>query len=204
MRGGRQGDVVRKLDASRLVHDRHGLPAALPVQRTALVRVSSQPVSGHDRPRHGASVRNRGVPPLLRPIPAERDAHLSVPRWHGGLGTRFSSVPHGGPTVSRSAPMPGSLSAATGESFPHVLVGERALGERITVQHHGIVGRLHNRTLEVRGSIPLGSTRKRKGLAAMRGLFVFRRCRDRSALEFGYAVAGRGSCSRNRRSRGER
>ncbi len=32
---------------------------------------------------------------------------------------------------------------------------------------------IQDRTLEVRGSIPLGSTRKRKGLAAMRGLFVF-------------------------------
>jgi len=37
-----------------------------------------------------------------------------------------------------------------------------------------IIGHRHNRTLEVRGSIPLISTRKRKGLAAMRGLFVFR------------------------------
>ena len=45
--------------------------------------------------------------------------------------------------------------------------------ERLTAQSHDIIQRLFDRTLEVRGSIPLGSTRKRRRRAEMRGVFVF-------------------------------
>jgi hypothetical protein len=47
-------------------------------------------------------------------------------------------------------------------------------GNEMAGQLRGMSRRLENGTLEVRGSIPLGSTRKTKGLAAMRGLRCFR------------------------------
>ncbi len=66
------------------------------------------------------------------------------------------------------------------QSFPRVL-DERTLGrERMAPQGRGIVERLHNRTLEVRGSIPLGSTRKRSRRVELRGDFVFGRPANRS------------------------
>jgi hypothetical protein len=59
------------------------------------------------------------------------------------------------------------------EPFPRFFDEESQIGEQSATRPRVLFERRHNRTLEVRGSIPLGSTRKRKGLAAMRGLFVF-------------------------------
>jgi hypothetical protein len=47
------------------------------------------------------------------------------------------------------------------------------LAERSLAQPHDIIQGLFNRTLEVWGSIPHGSTRKRNRRAEMRGVFVF-------------------------------
>ena len=70
-----------------------------------------------------------------------------------------------------------------GAGVPQIPRRRIRAGEQTALQHRVIVECRHNRTLEVRGSIPLGSTRKRKGLAAMRGLFVFGPQTDRPRIE---------------------
>jgi hypothetical protein len=58
----------------------------------------------------------------------------------------------------------------------------------LAAQPHDTIQRLFDRTLEVRGSIPLGSTRKTKGLAALKNVFLVVVVDNRRATIHGYRV----------------
>ncbi len=98
-------------------------------------------------------------PPSRENLQRCRCRKLGIPR--SPSRSLITSSPHGR-TIAPLAP------------FRRILDGDFEQRNETHDQAREIVRHLENRTLEVRGSIPLGSTRKRKGLAAMRGLFVFR------------------------------
>ena len=77
--------------------------------------------------------------------------------------------------------LPGSRRWSIAAIVPRILDGELELGNKTDLQAPVIVRCVQNRTLEVRGSIPLGFTRKRSRRVEIRGGFVFGN-RHRSAM----------------------
>src|SRR4051812_38450387 len=81
-----------------------------------------------------------------------------------------SSAP---PTSGTRLPIDASAASSAIATVPQIARRRIRLGEQTLLQLRRTGARRYNRTLEVWGSIPRVSTSKQKGLAVMRGFFVF-------------------------------